>query len=256
MLILILPFIGFSQMADSLDTNRIKALELYRKAEVYKQGSDIQLALYDSAIHYNPYNAEFYFKKSIWYKKSGHFTKSFTILNNAVALDPVNYLGYRAWSKLYFLRDFKGCLADLRDLDSLTPDFVDYPWGENMFYLKGLCHMGLSNYEQAIDAFNTAFSQDGDYYSLHYKGLCLFELGEFERSFQAFQKCVQIHDKLPDTYYYLSLCHQREGNSEEAIKAVNDCNSLYNNGYRFSLPFVQPFKTIYQADIDALKSSM
>ncbi len=253
LLMAVIPVVSFGQGAGKGEMDQKKAFMFYEQAEVYKQGAIIQLALYDSAIKYDPYNPDFYFKKSIWYKKSGKFIQSFEILDKAIELSPSEHLGYRAWSKLYFLRDFEGCLEDINILDPLTPNFIDYPWGENMFYLKGLCYMELNNFNKAIDHFNIAHREDNDIYSLHYKGVCFYMLGEIEKSLQTFISCLEIYNKLPDTFYYMASCHQILGNKAKAIQEVDHCNQLYNSGYRFTLPFIQPFKTIYQSDIDALK---
>jgi tetratricopeptide (TPR) repeat protein len=236
-----------------VDAEKSKAF--FMEAEVYKQGSVIQLELYDSAIYYNPLDHDIYFKKSIWYKKSGQFIKSFEILDKAVELAPTIHLGYRAWSKLYYMRDFKGCIADIERLDSLTPGFVDYPWGESMHYLLGQCYMELNEYDRAIQYFDlhlAEFDEGDEFYSQHYKAVCLYFLADYSAALVAFEKAVSIYGENPDAHYYKALCHIVLNDKKMARIEAELCDKWFNSGYRFTLPFIQPFRTIYQPNIDAL----
>ncbi|MCC7453137.1 MAG: hypothetical protein IT222_03135 [Crocinitomix sp.] len=235
------------------DIDKEKSAAFFKEAEVYKQGAKIQLSLYDSAIFYDPTNHEIYFKKSIWYKKTGRFIESFEILNLAVEYAPQFNLGYRAWSKLYFLRDYDGCIADLERLDTLTPNFIDYPWGECIYYLLGLSYLEKNEFNKAVDFFDKSIAdQPDDFYSHHYKGVTLYLLGKYSTALEEFELASKIYPELPDLHYYKSLCYLFLDLKDEAKIEQDLCGLYYTTGHQFTLTFIQPFRTIYQTDIDEL----
>ncbi|WP_321538873.1 tetratricopeptide repeat protein [Flavobacterium piscinae] len=58
-----------------------------------------------------------YWAKSIAYLKSGDFITWKKLIDKAVDLNPVEYLGYRGWCRYQFFRDYEGAINDIEALE-------------------------------------------------------------------------------------------------------------------------------------------
>ncbi|MBG7610769.1 tetratricopeptide repeat protein, partial [Polaribacter sp. BAL334] len=123
------------------------------KSDTEKSNLMVSAHQYEKAIEYDQNNSDAWMERSVSYNKSGDFKQGFEYLNKAVELNPTSHLGYRAWIRLRKIRDYDKALADFDRLDSLTPNFVDAPWGENIDFLRGECYFGIKDYRKAIDLF-------------------------------------------------------------------------------------------------------
>ena len=89
------------------------------------QGVYLSQSYFEILKFQQPTNAEIYFEQSVPFNKRGDYERGFELLDQAVALNPRVYLGYRGYMKLRFLRDFKGALIDFDKLDNITPNVID-----------------------------------------------------------------------------------------------------------------------------------
>jgi tetratricopeptide (TPR) repeat protein len=114
-------------------------------------------------------NSDEYMEYSVVkFNKAGDFHTGFIYLNKAVELNPTSHLGYRGWIRLRKIRDYDNALSDFDRLDSLTPNFVDAPWGEDIDFLRGECYFGKKNYPKAIELFNRNIkNQKEDWADIH-----------------------------------------------------------------------------------------
>jgi tetratricopeptide (TPR) repeat protein len=71
----------------------------------------------------------------------------------------VAWQAWRGYDRLFYFRDYAGALFDLDATDTLTWDQVDYPQNISVDYLRGLCYMGLKDYDRAIEYFKK-FAED------------------------------------------------------------------------------------------------
>lgn len=161
-----------------------------------------------------------YMEYSVSINKGGDFNKGFQYLNKAVELNPKSHLGYRGWMRLRKLRDYDKALIDFDKLDSLTPNFVDAPWGENIDFLRGECYFGKKDYEKAIQMFNRNIENQkedwADIYSFVYLGLCEYELGNYENAIKEYQRGLNQFEHLCEAYYGMAKAYYKLGNLEEA----------------------------------------
>lgn len=81
----------------------------YKLAE-HAQGKQLSQSMFELLKFQNPDNYDNYFEQSVAFNKYGYHDKGFELLDQAVDLDPVRHLCYRAYMKLRFLRDFDGAL--------------------------------------------------------------------------------------------------------------------------------------------------
>lgn len=183
------------------------------RTDVEKSNLMVDAHAYDDAIELNQDNSEAWMERSVLINKAGDFGKGFEYLNKAVELEPVKHLGYRGWIRLRKMRDYDKALIDFDRLDSLTPNFVDAPWGEDIDFLRGECHYGNKDYQKAIKAFNqSVINQEEDWADVHtfvYLGLCEYELGNLEKAISEFQRALKQSENICEAHFGLAKTYQK-----------------------------------------------
>jgi tetratricopeptide (TPR) repeat protein len=209
------------------------------KIAEHSQGLYLSQSMFDILKLQNPDYSDVYFEQSVAFNKRGEYAKGFELLDKAVELDPKLHLGYRGWMKLRKLRDFDNALIDFNTLDSLTPKFVDAPWGEDTDFLRGECYFGKKDYLKAIELFNRNIkNQKEDWADIHsfvYLGLCEYELGNYEKSISEFKRALKQSEYVPESYFGMAKAYLKLGQIEKAkeniLKAENSMNYKRDDVY-------------------------
>mgnify|MGYP003633983274 FL=1 len=203
-------------------------------------------------------DSEEYMEYSVHLNKAGDFENGFKYLNKAVELEPEMHLGYRGWIRLRKMRDFDKALIDFNRLDSLTPKFVDAPWGENIDFLRGECHFGKKNYQKAIESFNLNVknNKEGwvDIHTFVYLGLCEYELGNYEKAISEFQRALKQSEFTPESYFGIAKAYKKLGEIEKANE--NLLNAEKNIAYKRNDIYNEFLNEIYLSEILELKKQM
>lgn len=194
---------------------------------------------YEKAIAFDQDNSDAWMEHSVSFNKAGDFKKGFEYLNKVVALEPVKHLGYRGWIRLRKMRDYDKALMDFDRLDTLTPNVVDAPWGEDIDFLRGECYFGKKRYQKAIELFNRNIkNQKEDWADIHsfvYLGLCEYELGNYEKAITEFKRALKQSERVPEAYFGLARAYQKigqiESSKENILKAEENMNSKRDDYY-------------------------
>ncbi|MEQ8548667.1 MAG: tetratricopeptide repeat protein [Cyclobacteriaceae bacterium] len=213
---------------------------------------------YGTAIEYDPENSDAWMERSVSFNKAGDFKKGFEFLDKAVELNPSLHLGYRGWIRLRKMRDYDKALADFNRLDSLTPNFVDAPWGEDIDFLRGECYFGKKNYPKAIESFDRNIKNQkedwADIQSFVYLGLCEYELGNYAKAVTEFQRALKQTENVPESYFGMAKAYQKLGQIEKAkehiLKAENNMRYKRDDVYNEFL------NEIYLSEILEYKQEM
>ncbi len=223
------------------------------KTAGHLQGSELSETLFEILKFQNPDDSDIYFSQSIAFNKYGHHDKGFELLDQAVALEPKKHLGYRGYMKLRFLRDFDGALADFDQLDSLTPNFNDAPWGENIDFLRGEYYYGKKEYQKAIDRFNLNIKNQSeewaDIHSFVYLGMCEYELGNYQKAIIELNRTLAQSDKTPEAYFYLAKVYKAMDSLPQARKYI--IKAKENFAYKREDHYNEYLNEIYLSDIEA-----
>lgn len=191
----------------------------FKMAE-HMQGSLFSQSMFEILKYQYPEYSNAYFEQSVAFNKYGSYAKGFELLNQAVALNPEFHLGYRGYMKLRFLRDFEGALWDFARLDSLTPNVVDAPWGENIDFLRGECYFGQKDFPRAIKCFNRSVKNQkedwADPQTFVYLGLCEYELGNFEKAVLEFKRALAQSANVCEAHFGLAKTYEKSGKIELA----------------------------------------
>lgn len=199
-----------------------------------------------------------YMEYSVQLNKAGDFENGFKYLNKAVELDPKLHLGYRGWIKLRKMRDYDEALADFDRLDSLTPYFVDTPWGEGIDFLRGECYFGKKDYQKAIDLFNRNIKNlEEDWADIHsfvYLGICEYELGNYKKSIQEFKRAIKQTEYVPESYFGMAKAYLKLGEYEKAIENVIKAEN--NIRYKRDDVYNEFLNEIYLSEVLELKEQL
>lgn len=213
---------------------------------------------YEKAIEYDQENSDAWMERSVAFNKAGDFEKGFEYLNKAVEIDPKLHLGYRGWIRLRKMRDYDKALEDFDRLDSLTPNFVDAPWGEDIDFLRAECYYGKKNYQKAIDILNRSIKNQkekwADIHSFVYLGLCEYELGNYERSISEFQRALKQSEYVPESYFGMAKAYLKLGQIEKAKENILKAeNNMY---YKRDDVYNEFLNEIYMSEIQDFKQKI
>jgi tetratricopeptide (TPR) repeat protein len=230
--------------------------ERFKKASQH-QGSIKSQNLFKELIKDNPDFSDAYFEYSVAFNKRGDFANGFEFLNKAVQLEPNIHLGYRGWLRLRKLRDYNNALKDFEEYDSQTPKTTDYPWGENLNFLKGECYFGKNEFEKAIEEFRKVIDKDKDYADIHnyvYLGLCYYKLNQKEAAILQFNKLLSIYDTTCEADYYLAKIYFEKSEFEKA--RIHIINAEKNIAYKREDSYNEFLNEVYLTEIIELKNKI
>src|SRR5690606_30751878 len=93
-------------------------------ADYFLQPSELYRNYKDSALMVQPNNTTIMQGLSYSYKKVGDHIKAMEVLNKAIEIDTANnstdVLEYRAWTLLYYYRDYEGVVRDVDLIKKIT----------------------------------------------------------------------------------------------------------------------------------------
>ena len=213
---------------------------------------------YEKAIEFDQDNSDAWMERSVSFNKGGDFKKGFEYLNKAVELNPSSHLGYRGWIRLRKMRDYDKALMDFDRLDSLTPNFVDAPWGEDIDFLRGECYFGKKDYEKAIKLFNRNIkNQKEDWADIHsfvYLGLCEYELGNYEKAISEFRRALLQSKYTTESFFGISKAYYKLGNIEKAKENILEAENNFD--YKRDDVYNEFLNEIYLSEILKFKEQL
>ena len=221
----------------------------------FDQGSKESQLRFDTAIQMCPSLDYAWYEKSVPYLKRGDFITWMKLMDTAVRLNPIAYLGSRGWCRYKFLRDYEGARRDIELLDSLSHYDIGYS-SDGDYHLdivKALCYKGLGENKRAIELFERQLSLQNYTASLYdylHLGVLYLESGNYKAAISALQNSIKTNDCLAETHYYLALAYKRSGNNDEYENQIQIAKDFYLNGKKRTDPYVDPMDKIYLADID------
>ncbi len=184
----------------------------------------------DSAIVKKPKYSYLYQQKAMPFIKSGDYYNAIKNLDKAVRIDQ-KYLDYRAFIKLFFLRDYDGAIEDFKQANRLFPDsyIMDHDYN---FYLALAFLMkkelDISDYYFS-KSFELEFSHGFDwvhYLNYYYYSILKFEMNENDLAFGAINSCLKLYRDFPDALYWKAKILMKLDKNEKALE-VSEKAFLY-----------------------------
>ena len=221
----------------------------------FLQPSELYRVYKDSALMVQPDNVDYMQRLSYSYKKVGEHIKAMEVLNKAVEIDISNkktdVLEYRAWTLLYYYRDYEGAVRDIELIEKMSGNKYNVCWGEPCGFHKGQALYRLNKYLEAISSFETVnieekklgFNPNDNYMNFFYMGRCYFELNDYEKAIENFKKSIASFEQFREAYYQLALVYKKLGNIKEAQKNIKYSSKYID--YGLNEPYVERFDELF-----------
>lgn len=229
-------------------------------ANAYYQGSPAcQLTLMEG-LKYDSSNASIWREMGVPYLKRGIAVKSDFYFDMAVKHDAVSWLGYRGYNYLYFYRDFDRALDDFDKLDLLTPNFVDHPQGQNIDYMRGIAHYGAERYDSSIYYLKRYIALEGEDWvdpnTYIYLGLDYEKNGDFNEAIKIFDLLIKHNPSSADAYFHKARILLSQGEVAKASEYIDVAHKKYSKGFYHQRSYVEVLDQIYEEDIIQLKETL
>lgn len=230
----------------------------------YYQGSVPDQFMLDEALMYHPDNAAAWRERGTAYVKRGLAQEAMAYYGKAVELDPVEWQGWRGYLYLYLYRDYEKAIADFDATDTLTPDFTDYPQGQSVDYMRGLCYYGLKDYTTALRYFSKYIEEVTldvdeswvDTYAFLYRGLTFEKLDNPDAALLDFNTALKYYPNLSDCFYHKSRIYSKMGDNKKAMVLLQEAKKFYSQDYFHQRPYVEVQEQIYLYDIELLEKEI
>jgi tetratricopeptide (TPR) repeat protein len=231
------------------DTLKAKACEQamqaaghYQFSKEFQEALDSSMAI-DSTFYY-PYRA-----KSVAYLKSGDFLNWKKLIDKAVQYDPEGNLGYRAWCRYQFFRDYEGALKDIEELEALVNHDIGY--SANGFYhlkiAKAVILKNLGKKQEAIEVLKEqllAENYDPGLYDYLHLGTLYLEEGSTNNAIEALKIQNEKND-IAEGHYYLALAYKAKENNQLAESELQKAKELYLKDSKMQDTYTRPTDKIY-----------
>jgi len=185
------------------------------------------------------------------------------ILNEAVERD-INKnktfaLQYRAWSLLYFYRDYEGTIQDVDLIIEMEPkNNYTVCHGEPCENLKGQALYKLKRYEDAIEIFENVLQVEEEkgwnpidnMYANFYMARCYSELEEYEKAKEIYYSQLEANPRFTEAYFQLGKIYSLLGENESARKNLITASVLLAEGNKMGEPYYEAFDEVFQYQID------
>lgn len=206
-------------------------------------------------------SADIYHGLSVQHLKNGNYTESYKYMSEAVKLDPRENAGYFGWVLLYYYRDYPKALEYLNMYDDFTPNFSDFPVGENIHYLKGLAFMKMNQLDSALTEFNGYIKEENDAGAADFidvavfihRGRILAQRNQYSEAIKSCKKAIEVNSKCLEAYYFVAESQANNNEFELALKNIDVAESLYRSNLKASDIYVELFHEIFLEDIIELK---
>lgn len=237
------------------DSTAYKACRLYQYSHNFPQGSRFSQMLCDSVLAMCPSFDAAYMGKAVPYLKRGDFITWRRLIDKAVALNPKEHLGYRAWCRYQFLRDYSGALEDLTELEKIKQPNIGYSANGDyhLMIAKALCYKGLGAKEKAIATIEKQLRTPGyepGYYDYLHLGVLKIEMGNPQEAIPVLEKELALSVRFAETHYYLAQAYKLLGDRAEMTRHLLEAQTLYKQWQRRQDPYDHPADKIYASDID------
>jgi len=252
---------GFAQNCNAYlyagDTLQYEACQIAEERSGHYQFSwEYQKAL-ERAVAHCPYFSHGYRHMSVAYLKSGDFINWKRLMDQAVALEPLEHLPYRGWCRFQFFKDYQGAIADIERLDSLTSYDIGYSSsGEYHLHIgRGLCYKALGQKEKAIEIIEEQLNVDGyssgPYDHLHL-GILYLETNQYDRAIEQFRMQQENNDLAEGRYYHaLALKALNRPYKAQLLKA----KEMYLNNRKMFDSYIHQMDMIFLKEIEKALSA-
>lgn len=248
----------FTQNCDAYkwegDLKKYEACKKQKEAYQFYQFTKEHQELLDESIKIDSTYDNAYWAKSIAYLKSGDFLSWKPLIDKAVELNPKMHLGYRAWCRYQFFRDYEGAIKDIEEFENILKDDIGYCQNGDYHLLiaKAICYKAIGEKDKAIEIIENYLedqNQEPDLYNYYHLGVLYFEKGNYKKALSNFEKQKE-NNTLADNSYYKARCYKNLNDVVRYKKSILEAKKLFEDGYLLSDPYTHHYDKVYLSEIE------
>jgi len=196
------------------------------------QGAYESILNLDSILVMCPNFADAYYTKAIPYLKRGEFITWKKLIDKAVELDPVMYLGYRGGARFMFLRDYEGAIEDIENYKKKINWDIGhiYNGDYHLEVIRALSYRGIGNNTKAVDILEDYIKENtedpGRFTYLHL-GVIYLQSGNLPKAELTLLKQISDFDYYADTYYWLAKVYEAMGDKDRYLSNMKKAEDYY-----------------------------
>ncbi|MNK18175.1 Tetratricopeptide repeat protein [compost metagenome] len=231
-----------------------KAIETVYNKRLYQFDQHFHDGL-SEAIKIDPNFDYPYLEQSVAYLKSGDFISWKKLIDKAVELNSKGNLGYRAWCRYQFFRDYKGAIADIEALEKIYPTgYLGYSANGDyeLHIAKALCYSAIGQKGKAISIIENQLSKKDHNVGLydHYQlGVTYFETGKYDKALENFEKQSKVYDFAENIYFKSKVSKIR---NKDYLDLKNLAIKTYDEGKTMLEGYTHHFNKVYRKQIAEL----
>ncbi len=213
-------------------------------------------------------NPELYYQRSVVYFNEKSLNRSLTDIDQAIALNQTNPLYYYFKGKVLFAMNQTLKASDAFEMAiKLKPDYTEArlkaaelyyivkshqkslahlnavigiePENANAFFLKGMNLKEMKDTAKALDAFQTAYEDDKNFYDAAIQLGLLYTAKKSKLALDYFNAAIRMNPKSDEAYFARAVYYQNNKQFTEALAdyrkviSINPSNDIayYNVGY-------------------------
>ena len=211
----------------------------------------------DSAILVSPEHVGYRQTLSYAYKKRGEHIDAMKTLNEAVDLDIAQgsfaALEYRAWTMLYYYRDYETAISDIDKITEMSGTTFNVCWGEDCSFQKGQALYRLGKYDDAIQAFDLSLADlqsngldvADEIYTYFYYGRCLDELGDRHGAMAMYERALFSHPNFSEAIFQKARIYRMIGDHQKAEESLIKAEKLLNGLNKMGEPYFERFDELF-----------
>jgi tetratricopeptide (TPR) repeat protein len=246
--------------------NKKKLAEQFLEgAANYYQGSVPEQFILEEGLSFDTLNPALWRERATPYLKRGFPVDAFHYYKKEVDLAPQLWQGWRGYLYLYFYRDYNRAIADFNATDTLTT-ITDYPQGQSVDYMRGLCYYGLNDNETALKYFTQYIDEVTrqkdeswvDVYAFLYRGLTYERLNKPELALKDFRTGSKYDTRLSDFYFHQVrlIREQPLFDESEVSRLIKKAKENFMSGYFHHRDYVEVHDQLYLEDIEKLEKEV
>lgn len=243
---------------------RNQLAEKYHKLSMEKyQTSEMHRIYKDSALMANPNHIEYTERYSYSYKKAGEHIKAMKLLNKAVEMDlaknRTTALEYKAWSMLYFYRDYEAAIKDVDLIEKMNTHLPYSPChGEPCLLIKGQALFQLKRYNEAIETLEKLLELDkkrgfdplDNFLVYFYIARSYTEINNIDKAIEYYETQLAVYDNFTEMHYQLGKIYLNLNNLNKANLHLNKAKELIGKGTKMYEPYIERFDEVFVEEID------
>lgn len=246
------------------DERKKLSIEYTHLAKLLERGSPENMRLLEKAVIVDPKNDLAWRELSLPYLYAGMIKDWNENMSKAVELNAEEWQAWRGYQKLYFFRDYSGALFDLDATDTLTRNQVDYPQNISVDYLRGLCYLGLKQYDKSTEYFQKYIKDEsqkvGEKYvdetAFLYLGIVANYQEDYETAIGYFNRAIAYESGPADIDYHKASAMLKLGEIDKAQELLLNAKKKFKDDERLKAFFYEAIEELYIQDIRTLEARL